>query len=81
MVSKKEPATLDNAYLPLPAYLALGDYPLTRNVYAVLTDYSGTLLAGYYHFMAGDKGQRIILKAGLVPATRPIRLIQVKESF
>lgn len=81
MVSRSHPATLDNSYPPLAAFLALGDYPLTRNVYVVLTDLRGTLLSGFVNFIANDRGQRIILKSGLVPATRPIRLITVKESF
>jgi hypothetical protein len=29
--------------------------------------------------MAADKGQRIFLKSGLVPATMPVRLVTVKE--
>lgn len=78
-VSKTEPATPDNSYQPLPAFLALGDYPLTRDIYVVLTDLRGTLPAGFVHFIAGDKGQRVILKAGLVPATRPIRLVRMRD--
>lgn len=81
LVSKTHPATLDNSYRPLPAFLALGDYPLRRDVYMILTDLRGSLLYGFYNFVAGDKGQRIILKAGLVPATRPIRLVSLKEEF
>jgi phosphate transport system substrate-binding protein len=40
--------------------------------------YSG-LGTGFVSFVAGDQGQRIILKSGLVPATMPVRLIQVKK--
>ena len=80
-VSKTHPATVDNSYPPLAAFLALGDYPLRRDVYVVLTDFRGTLLSGFLNFIAGDRGQRIILKSGLVPATRPIRLITVKDQF
>jgi len=80
-VSRTHPATLDNSYPPLPGLLALGKYPLTRDVYVVLTDLRGTLLSGFVHFMAGDTGQRIVLKSGLVPATRPVRVVMVKDSF
>lgn len=80
-VSKNHPATPNNTAQPFPAFLALGEYPLTRDVYVVLTDLRGTLLAGFVHFIAGDRGQRIVLKAGLVPATRPIRLISMKDHF
>jgi phosphate transport system substrate-binding protein len=80
-VSKTYPATKDSSFQPLPAFLALGDYSLTRNVYVVLTDLRGTLPAGFTDFIVKDRGQRIILKAGLVPATRPIRLIRMKDHF
>jgi phosphate transport system substrate-binding protein len=80
-VSRQHPAVEDNSFLPLPAFLALGYYPLTRDVYVVLTDLRGTLPAGFTDFIVKDRGQRIILKAGLVPATRPVRLIRMKEHF
>lgn len=80
-VSKKEPATRRNSFQPYPAYLALGEYPLSRNVYVINTDLRGTLPSGFVSFLAGDRGQRIILKASLVPATRPMRLITVDDSF
>ncbi|MDR3366745.1 MAG: substrate-binding domain-containing protein [Prevotellaceae bacterium] len=80
-VSRTHPATHSSSYKPYPAYLYLRSYPLTRDVYAVLTDLRGTLLSGFTHFVASDRGQRIILKSGLVPATKPIRTVQVKEHF
>lgn len=80
-VSRTHPASVDNSYPPLPGLLAIGKYPLTRDVYIVITDLKGTLLSGFTNFVAGDTGQRIILKSGLVPATRPVRVIMVKDSF
>lgn len=80
-VSRTHPAEPFNAVKPYPAYLYLQSYPLTRNVYILLTDLRGTLPAGFTHFIAGDVGQRIILKSGLVPATRPIRTIQIQENY
>jgi phosphate transport system substrate-binding protein len=71
----------DNTYKPFPVYLNNNSYPLTRDIYIILTDLRGTLPAGFVKFVAGDAGQRIILKAGLVPATRPTREIYIKESF
>jgi hypothetical protein len=35
------------------------------------------LNSGFVLFMKGDKGQLIIQKSALVPATAPIRLIQI----
>lgn len=80
-VSRAHPATAASSYKPYPAYLYLRSYPLTRDVYLVLTDLRGTLLSGFTHFVASDRGQRIILKSGLVPATKPIRTVQLKEHF
>lgn len=80
-VSKNDVPTIDNSFKPFAAYLAMGEYPLRRDVYVLVTDYPGTLPSGFVSFLAGNIGQRIILKAGLVPATRPTRLIVVKEQF
>ncbi|MDR2814282.1 MAG: substrate-binding domain-containing protein [Prevotellaceae bacterium] len=80
-VSRTHPATYGSSYKPYPAHLYLRTYPLTRDVYVALTDLRGTLLSGFMHFVASDRGQRIILKSGLVPATKPIRTVQVREHF
>lgn len=80
-VSKSDHATPANSYKPFAAYLALGEYPLRRDVYLILTDLRGTLNAGFTAFVVGDQGQRIILKSGLLPATRPMRLVSTKEHF
>ncbi|MDU1905420.1 MAG: substrate-binding domain-containing protein [Dysgonomonas sp.] len=80
-VSKSDIPTERNSFQPFAAFLAMGEYPLRRDVYVILSDLRGTLPAGFVNFISGDKGQRIILKAGLVPATRPMRLISVQEQF
>ena len=80
-LSREISPTEDNSYKPFPAYLATGDYPLTRDIYVIISDVRGGLPAGFVTFLAGDSGQRIILKAGLVPATRPTRLINLKNDF
>jgi phosphate transport system substrate-binding protein len=59
--------------------LYLHSYPLTREVYLALTDLRGTLPAGFAHFMLGEKGQRLILKSGLVPANKPGRTVVIKK--
>lgn len=80
-VSRAEKPTSADSYKPWQAYLATGDYPLTRNVYAVLTDPRNGLASGFVSFLASDRGQRIILKAGLVPATQPVRIVNVREKL
>lgn len=78
-VSRADVAAPANSYQPWQAYLSLGDYPLTRGVYALLTDPRGGLATGFATFMASDRGQRIILKSGIVPATQPVRIVNVKD--
>lgn len=71
----------ENTFKPFPVFLNNGSYPLVRDVFIILTDLRGTLPAGFVKFMGSDAGQRIILKAGLVPGTRPTREVYLKEDF
>lgn len=79
-VSAEEVATPENSYKPYQAYLFYGNYPLTRPIYVLLNDPRNTLPWGFASFLASDRGQRIILKSGLVPATQPVRVINIKEN-
>ena len=93
-VSREDKATRANSFKPYPYQLAMelayrmsaeseqkGGYPLTRDVYIIITDSSGGLPSGFVNFVAGDRGQRIILKAGLLPANRPVRLVRITDSM
>ena len=64
---------------PYQAYIADGSYPFVREVYMISREYFNGLGTGFVSFVAGEKGQRIILKSGLVPATMPIRLVKIKK--
>jgi phosphate transport system substrate-binding protein len=64
---------------PYQAYIALKQYPLWRTVKIVLREPRVGLGTGFASFVASDQGQRIVLKSGLVPATAPIRLIELKQ--
>lgn len=78
-VSAADKATPSNSYKPYQAYLYYGDYPLARSIYALLNDPRSALPWGFASFLASDRGQRIILKSGLVPATQPVRVVNVKD--
>jgi len=67
-------------YKPYQAYIKLGYYPLSRKLVAINREGRAGLATGFSSFVAGDKGQRIILKSGLVPSTMPIRLVELKEN-
>jgi phosphate transport system substrate-binding protein len=77
-LSKTSAPTSKDDYLePHQAYIAQRTYPLLRNVYIISREARAGLGTGFASFVAGDKGQRIILKSGLVPATMPVRIIAV----
>lgn len=64
---------------PFQGYIAESSYPFTRNVYTISRESFVGLGTGFVQFVAGDIGQRIVLKSGLVPATMPIRLVTIKK--
>ena len=66
-------------YLPVQGSIYDKTYPFVREVNINLRESFSGLGSGFVSFVAGEKGQRIILKSGLVPATMPIRIIQVKN--
>lgn len=80
-VSHDDVAYPSNSYQPYQAYLAMGLYPLTRDVYIITTDPRSGLPSGFTTFVSSDKGQRIILKTGIVPATQAIRIVNVRENL
>lgn len=69
----------EESYEPYQAYIAMDDYPLNRNIFMISREARSGLATGFITFVASSKGQRVILKAGLVPATMPVRIIQFKE--
>jgi phosphate transport system substrate-binding protein len=64
---------------PHPAYIADKSYPFIREVYTINRETFSGLGSGFIQFVASDQGQRIILKMGMVPATMPVRLIQIRK--
>lgn len=67
-------------YQPYQAYLAQNQYPLSREVYIVTNEARAGLGTGFSAWVASDKGQRIFLKAGLLPATMPIRIVSINKN-
>jgi len=64
---------------PYQGYIAEESYPFCRDVYMISRETFSGLGTGFASFVAGDQGQRIVLKSGLVPATMPLRLIEIKK--
>ena len=80
-VSSDDFANNANSYKPYQAYLAMGLYPFTRNVYIISTDPKTGLPSGFTKFVSTDRGQKIILKSGMVPATQVIRIVNVRDNL
>lgn len=65
-------------FKPYQAYIKTKDYALCRDVYMINRQTRAGLGTGFVSFVAGEKGQRMILKSGLVPATIPSRIVELK---
>lgn len=68
-------------YKPSQHNLGEGLYPLKRPVY--MLNYQGTagLGMGFASFIAGEIGQRIVLKSGLLPVRIPSRELNVRNEI
>lgn len=66
---------------PSQSSLALNEYPLSRKIY--LLNYQGKtgLGMGFASFVAGNVGQRIILKSGLLPEIIPTRELKIRKKI
>jgi len=76
-------ATEYNSYQPYQAYLALRQYPLTRDVYAILTEPRNGLATGFLSFLCSHIGQLVILKEGIVPEYGQVnvRSVNIKDEY
>lgn len=63
--------------VPNQSTVADGSYPLLRTVHALVTEGKSGLGTGFVSFVANHKGQKIILKLGIVPVTIPERVIDI----
>jgi phosphate transport system substrate-binding protein len=68
------------AFKPYQAYIKTKEYLFTRSVYMINRQTRAGLGMGFVSFVAGDKGQLMILKAGLVPAIAPVRLVHINTN-
>lgn len=78
-LSRDEFANSANSYKPYQAYIAQGLYPLTRDIYMINTSSRVGLVRAFSAFTSSHKGQQIILKSGMMPATQYVRIVSVKD--
>jgi phosphate transport system substrate-binding protein len=68
-------------YSPSQNNIAEGKYPLARDLYIINAQGFSGLGMGFASFVAGDIGQRIILKSGLLPIRVPGRKINIRNEI
>ena len=56
------------AYKPYQQYIFDGSYPLFRQIYMITAAPTSSVAGGFYSFVTGQIGQKIILKTGILPA-------------
>jgi phosphate transport system substrate-binding protein len=77
IISVQQP---DGSYQkPTQSNLKIGNYALIRELYLINCQGRAGLGTGFASFLAGELGQRIILKSGLAPDSLPSRQISIKN--
>jgi phosphate transport system substrate-binding protein len=79
MVPKDLASAEASSMKPYQAYVALKQYPLWRTIEMLNCTGRTGLGTGFASFIASDRGQRIVLKAGMVPATAPVRIVKLNN--
>lgn len=80
-VEMRDAANSQYYYPPHPGYIASHLYPMRRLMRATLKENGLGLGRGFLNFMTGEIGQRIVLKAGLVPANMVTRVVQTRKEL
>lgn len=65
------------AYQPYQAYIYDARYPLFRSIYATCTSPDGDLSQGFYSFITGFIGQKIIQQTGILPSVIQPRMVNL----
>jgi phosphate transport system substrate-binding protein len=80
VVAVSQQLSSDNSYYrPLQGFIYDKSYPFVREIYLISRETFKGLGSGFIQWATAEQGQRIVLKSGLVPATMPIRLVQIKH--
>ena len=76
-ILKVKNSNAQNYFYPTQDNIAAADYALARDLYIINCQGGTGLGMGFASFLAGEIGQRIVLKSGLVPITMPGRKIRI----
>lgn len=72
-------SAIEVAYRPTQTTLGDDTYPLKQEVYVLNYQPNMGLGIGFSAFLTGDRGQRVVLKYGLLPATMPGRELIIRD--
>jgi phosphate transport system substrate-binding protein len=79
VVGVSQPMTDNGSYYrPHQGFIYTKEYPFVREIYFISRETFKGLGSGFIQWATAEQGQRIVLKSGLVPATMPIRIVQLK---
>lgn len=73
---QKNPESVE-FFKPYQAYIYSGEYPLYRSIYMVCDAVPGTTPHGFFSFVTGYQGQKIIQMTGVLPALVHPRMVEV----
>lgn len=62
---------------PYQAYIFDGSYPLYRPIYLTVTGYKNATQSGFFTFMTGFAGQKLLQMTGVLPAAMHPRIVNV----
>lgn len=68
-------------FKPSQSTLALKQYPLSRNLYAINCTGKKDLGTNFAYFILNETGQRVILRSGILPNQIPGREINIKHTY
>lgn len=66
-------------YSPEQAYVLTKEYPIIRPVYMYTREVRRDVGLGFISYVSSAQGQKIFLNNGLVPATMPVRLVELSS--
>ena len=66
-------------YRPYQGSIYDKTYPFVREIYLISRETFAGLGTGFIQWATAEQGQLIVKKSGLVPATMPVRLVEIKR--
>lgn len=84
IVAVKDESSKDAAnqyFKPSQTTLALKQYPFIRGMYLINCTGKMGLGSGFVQFLMSERGQRVVLRSGILPDSLPQREINIKTKF